>query len=91
MSLLCWYWCSAVAWWGENVYFWVLKDAFSVHLKEAVGPGDAVKAEDSHVEESQAQPSISHRVLHVSHPALGHCDAQMGIGQSDDQKPTKAT
>ena len=41
-----------------------------MHLKEAVGPGDAVEAEDSHVEESQTQPSISHRVLHVSHPTL---------------------
>ena len=40
------------------------------HLEEAVGPGDAVEAEDRHVKESQAQPSISHRVLHVSHPAL---------------------
>ena len=83
MSLLCWYWCSAVALYDENTYFWMLKDPFSVHLKEAVGPGDAVEAEDSHVEESQAKPSISHWVLHVSHPALV-------IGQSD-QKPTQAT
>ena len=53
------------------------------HLKEAVGPCDAVEAEDSHVKESQAQPSISHRVLHVSHPSLVQVVLKlMGIGQN---------
>ena len=66
----------------ENKYFWI-----PFHLKEAVGPCDAVEAEDRHVKESQTQPSISDRVLHVSHPALVQVVLNlMVIGQ----KPTQA-
>ena len=60
-----------------------------LYLEEAVGPGDAIEAENSHVKESEAQPSISHGVLHVSHPALVIVMIKlMVIGQSDGQKPT---
>ena len=63
-----------------------------MYLKEAVGPGDAVKSKDSHVKESQTQSSISHRVLHVSHPALVILMLKLivfGHGHGHGQKSTQ--